>query len=143
MPHSYISEYPESTAVDPGIKTFFEDLYRTSDDPNAHERYANLFTRDAILIMGSKKAVGREEILAFRKSLWTAVKSRLHTVIKIFPFGTDSTEFMVYGSVAYTFKDGKSNEIEWAGRVNMTKEDGEWKPSFYQVYLDTAAQAGK
>ncbi|RQM08217.1 hypothetical protein DH86_00000661, partial [Scytalidium sp. 3C] len=93
MPHSYISEYPLSTDVDPGIKTFLEDLYRTSDDP-----------------------------------------SRLHTPIKVFPFGADSTELMLYGTVAYGYKDGRKAEIEWAGRVNMTKENGEWKMSFYQVY---------
>lgn len=65
MPHSYISEYPLSTDVDPGIKTFLEDLYRTSDDPVAHEKYSQLFTTDAILIMGSKKAIGREGKSAF------------------------------------------------------------------------------
>ncbi|RFU34768.1 hypothetical protein B7463_g1517, partial [Scytalidium lignicola] len=135
MPHSYISEYPQSTEVDPGIKTFFEDLYRISDDPVAHDKYAQLYTKDAILIIG--------KILNLRKGMWVAIQSRLHTPIKIFPFGADSTEFMLYGTVDYTFKDGRKAEVEWAGRVNMTKEDGDWKMSFYQVYLDTAAQSGK
>jgi len=139
MPHSYISEYPQSTQVDPGIKTFLEDLYRISDDPDAHEKYAHLFTKDATLIMGSKKAVGREEILSFRKGLWTTVQSRLHTPIKVFPFGANSTELMIYGTVVWGLKDGRKAEIDWAGRVNMTKEDGEWKLSFYQVYLHTGA----
>ena len=46
------------------------------------------------------------EILAFRKGMWEKVKSRSHKPVKIFPFGADSNEVMIYGSVAYEFKAG-------------------------------------
>jgi hypothetical protein len=60
MAHSYKSEYPPGVQADDGIKAFFEEFYKTSDTPDAHEKYADSFTGDATLIMASKKGVGRE-----------------------------------------------------------------------------------
>ncbi len=59
MAHSYKSEYPPGVQVDDGIKAFFEEFYETSDTPDAHEKYADSFTKDATIIMASKKGVGR------------------------------------------------------------------------------------
>jgi hypothetical protein len=60
MAHSYKSQYPLEVVVDEEIKAFFEEFYKTSDSPEAHEKYADSFTGDATLIMASKKGVGRE-----------------------------------------------------------------------------------
>jgi hypothetical protein len=38
-------------------------------------------------------------------------KISLHTPLKIFPFGPDSNEFMLYGTVAYTLKDGRKSNV--------------------------------
>jgi hypothetical protein len=38
-------------------------------------------------------------------------KLSLHTPFKIFPFGSDSNEFMLYGTVAYTLKDGRKANV--------------------------------
>lgn len=62
MAHSYKSEYPVGVQVDDGIKRFFEEFYKTSDTPDAHEKYSGSFTEDATLVMASKKGVGREGI---------------------------------------------------------------------------------
>jgi len=59
MSHSYKSEYPAGVEIDAGIKTFFEEFYKLSDTPEAHEQYANSFTKDATVVMGIKKVVGR------------------------------------------------------------------------------------
>jgi len=139
MAHSYASEYPPGIQVDEGIKQYFEDFYRTSDTPDLHEKYADSFTKDATLVMASKKGNGRDEILEMRKGMWVTVASRLHSPIKIFPFGPDANEVMLYGTVAYVLKDGRSTIIEWGGRAHLVKEAGSWKMDFYQVYLDTAA----
>jgi hypothetical protein len=56
---SYTSEYP-SIPFDPAFKKFFEDFYATSDDPDAHDAYVQHFTKDATLIMASKKGQGPE-----------------------------------------------------------------------------------
>jgi len=47
------------------------------------------------------------EILQIRKGMWTAVASRLHSPLKVFPFGSGSNEVMLYGTVTYTLKDGR------------------------------------
>lgn len=56
---SYTSEYP-SIPFDPAYKKFFEGFYATSDTPEAHDKYVDHFTKDATLIMASKKAKGSE-----------------------------------------------------------------------------------
>lgn len=69
--------------------------------------------------------------------MWAAVDSRKHTVPKIFPFGSDANEFMLYGTVDLGLKNGGSASLEWAGRAQIAKsaEDGKWRMKFYQVYL--------
>jgi len=139
MSHSYKSEYPAGVQVDDGIKAFFEEFYKTSDTPEAHEKYADSFTENATLVMASKKAVGKEEILQLRKGLWAAVAARQHDIYKVFPFGSGSNEVMLNGKVAYTLKDGRKANIDWAARANLVQDGGKWKLHYYQVYLDTAA----
>jgi hypothetical protein len=51
------------------------------------------------------------EILQIRKGMWAAVASRLHSPTKIFPFGPNSNELMLYGTVAYTFKDERKANV--------------------------------
>lgn len=76
------------------------------------------------------------EITALREGMWTSVASRKHTLHKIFPFGNDSTEVMLYGSVELGMRSGSTVEIDWAGRAQLVKEsDGEYRMSFYQVFL--------
>ncbi|KAL2074786.1 hypothetical protein VTL71DRAFT_8565 [Oculimacula yallundae] len=137
--HSYQSALPPGINLDDGIRAFFETFYKTSDTPDAHDAYADSFTEDADFVMASKRARGREEILAIREGMWTTVSSRLHTPVKIFPFGSGADELMLYGTVKYVLKDGRGTEVEWAARAKMAKVEGEWKMAFYQVYLDTAA----
>lgn len=69
--------------------------------------------------------------------MWAAVASRKHTVPKIFPFGSNTNEFMLYGTVALGLKNGAESELEWAGRAQLVKSptDGKWRMKFYQIYL--------
>jgi hypothetical protein len=43
--------------------------------------------------------------------MWEKVASRLHTPIKIFPFGENADEVMLFGTVAYTLKDGRKANV--------------------------------
>jgi hypothetical protein len=67
--------------------------------------------------------------------MWEKVASRKHKAIKIFPFGPNSNEVMLYGTVQYGLKSGGESGIEWAARAHLVKEDGRVKMDFYQVYL--------
>ncbi|CAK7208471.1 hypothetical protein SEUCBS140593_000183 [Sporothrix eucalyptigena] len=140
---SYISPVlPAGVSVNPRAVAFFDTFYKTSDTPTAHEVYAKSFLPDGTFVLASKKAVGNDQILATRQAMWAAVASRKHSVSKIFPFGSGSNEFMLYGNVKYTAKTGQDSEKEWAARAELVEDaSGELKFKFYQVYLDTAAPA--
>lgn len=76
---TYTGQTPSDTKLDPRIVPFFEAFYATSDDPSdkSHDAYADALTPDGVLIMGSKKSEGREQIYALRKGLWSGpVKTR-------------------------------------------------------------------
>lgn len=78
----------------------------------------------------------RTEIIGLRNAMWEKVASRLHSPLKIFPAGAKGAdEVMLYGTVAYTFKDGRKGSVDWAARANLVKEDGRVKMKYYQVYL--------
>ena len=68
--------------------------------------------------------------------MWAAVAARSHAVSKIFPFGSGSNEFMLYGTVKYTAKTGQESGKEWAARAELVEDaSGELKFKVYQVYL--------
>lgn len=144
-----ITTTPSIASLSPkasALVRFMESFYATSDDPTAHEKYAGeYFTADATLIMGGKGATGFDEILDFRKGLWAKVSSRRHTLEKIF-FGSDGDDdLMLFGRVAYVMKSASAEEVEidWAARAEFVFDEHESSPrmKYYQVYLDTAAQA--
>ena len=76
--------------------------------------------------------------------MWEKVSSRKHSPTQIFPFGPHADELMLYGTVEYSFKDGRQGGVPWAARGKVVKDDGgKYRMSFYQVYLDSAAQGPK
>lgn len=147
---SYASQWP-NVPFDPAFKSYYEQFYQISDTPDVHEKYVQQFTKNATLIMGSKTAKGSDgmsapsspnsssltvaEILALRKGLWEKVQSRRHFPTKIFPFGPNGDEVMLYGTVDYVLKDGRKSSIDWAARGHLVKEGDEVRMDFYQVYL--------
>ncbi len=77
---TYKAQAPSgSVELDPRIIPFFENFYAVSDSPtdSAHEEYVDALTKDGVLIMGSKRADGKDEIMALRKGLWSGpIKTR-------------------------------------------------------------------
>ncbi len=67
--------------------------------------------------------------------MWEKVASRKHKAFKIFPFGPNSDEFMLYGTVQYGLKAGGESGLDWAARAHLVKDNGRVKMDFYQVYL--------
>lgn len=56
----YTASVPSDNSLKPSIASFFEQFYQTSDSPTGHDQYADAFTNDAKLIMGSNEVTGRE-----------------------------------------------------------------------------------
>ncbi len=67
--------------------------------------------------------------------MWEKVASRKHKASRIFPFGSNSDEFMLYGTVQYGLKAGGESGLDWAARAHLVKDNGRVKMDFYQVYL--------
>lgn len=68
--------------------------------------------------------------------MWEKVASRVHEPVKIFPFGPNSDEVMLYGTVKYGLKTGGEASKDWAARAQLVKDqDGKVRLKFYQVYL--------
>lgn len=55
---SYKSDYPKGVSFDQSYEQFFEQFYKISDTPDAHEQYSQQFTKNAQLVMASKKVQG-------------------------------------------------------------------------------------
>lgn len=55
----YTASVPPDGQVRPEIVEYFERFYAVSDTPDAHDKYAQLFTKDAKLIMGPAESNGR------------------------------------------------------------------------------------
>ena len=56
---AYTSNWPKNLDQSPDLVKFFEEFYKISDTPDAHEQYTQQFTEDATLVMISKEAKGR------------------------------------------------------------------------------------
>ncbi|EMD00606.1 hypothetical protein BAUCODRAFT_135403 [Baudoinia panamericana UAMH 10762] len=137
----YQAAVPSDGSVKHEIRKYYEEFYATSDTPDAHEKYAAGFTRDAKLIMASNEANGTQEILKMREGMWEKVAKRSHKPAQIYSFGPGSNDVMLLGTVDYELKDGRKTTVDWAARSQFAEEAGQLKMSFYQVYLDTAAMA--
>ncbi|KAF2207435.1 hypothetical protein CERZMDRAFT_107761 [Cercospora zeae-maydis SCOH1-5] len=137
----YSASVPADGTVKPEIRSFFETFYAISDTPDGHERYADQFTPDGVLIMASNKVQGRESIIKMRHGMWEKVAKRSHRPAQLYAFGSGADDIMLYGTVDYTLKDGRGTTVDWSARAHFSQVGGELKMDFYQVYLDTAAMA--
>lgn len=149
----YIASLPSDGRKD--VQAYFENFYKVSDNPEAHEEYSKLFTENAKVILGPNTANGRSgtstcfdpvlspirclhmrvEIVKMRHGMWEKVASRSHKPGKIYSFGADADDVMLDGTVDFVLKDGKKAGFEWGGRAHFTKEDEGLKMDFYQVYF--------
>lgn len=66
--------------------------------------------------------------------MWQGVTSRKHKPLKIFPFGSNADELMLYGIVEFGLQNGKSLTADWGARAHLVKQGSEYKMDFYQVY---------
>lgn len=56
----YKSSYPPIPEVPSSLHQFFETFYQISDTPEAHDKYVDCFTKDAVIIMASAKVEGSD-----------------------------------------------------------------------------------
>ncbi|KAI1074348.1 hypothetical protein F5B20DRAFT_441282 [Whalleya microplaca] len=134
---SYAPAIPSDVVVDDRTRDFVSRFYAVADDPGKNEEWVGYFAPGAVLVMGDKSAEGIEQIRQLRQGMWDKVKARKHKPEKLFlaSFKPGETEWMLYGSLDLTTKDGKKQAISWAGRAVVKEIEGQLKYTFYQVYL--------
>ena len=57
---SYTAAGPADGTVKPEILKFYERFYEVSDSPSGHQDYADMFTKDGKIIIGTASATGTE-----------------------------------------------------------------------------------
>lgn len=68
--------------------------------------------------------------------MWEKVATRHHKPVRLFPFGLDASDVMLYGTVDYLMKDGRTIKgLDWAARAHLVKMNGVVQMDSYQVYL--------
>ncbi|KAH7358801.1 hypothetical protein B0T11DRAFT_341029 [Plectosphaerella cucumerina] len=141
MTHSYESEWPQGVTVDQDLVAFFRSFYEISDIEGVVDQYVDQFTPDATFIPATRTLKGHDQIRAIRAAQWQKVGKRTHSIDKIFPFGSNSNELMLYGTVAMESQEGSKGSLDWAARAIVSKDapDGKYRLKFYQVYLDYGA----
>lgn len=79
-----------------------------------------------------------------RISLWEKISARSHRPLRIYPFGNNAREVMIFGDVEYEFRAGGKGGLQWTARGTMeTTDDGRVVWRDYQVFMDTAAQVAR
>ena len=56
----YLAETPAGDLVPQSIVNFFKKFYILSDSPEKHREYADCFTEDGVMVLGSERTEGRE-----------------------------------------------------------------------------------
>ncbi|KAL8719377.1 MAG: hypothetical protein Q9225_003607 [Loekoesia sp. 1 TL-2023] len=121
---------------DKDVRHFLRKYYYIANEPALDTEYGDLFTEDAVFIMGNRKATGREAIRALRKKVWDEIPGRDHDMVKVFSHGNndDDTELMVLGTVTWTYHAGHKNLGDWAAHVKLDKgKNGQIRCSYYQI----------
>lgn len=57
----YTSSIPSDGQVRPKIQTVLEDFLNTTNSPDTHERYIDMFTKDAKITIGVNDFNGRND----------------------------------------------------------------------------------
>lgn len=74
------------------------------------------------------------EIRTLRGNMWSAIATRLHRPMGVFPFDQAANEVMIYGNVDMGLKNGKKvDNVEWSARMVFAQGSKDVKMEFYQV----------
>ncbi|KAF7551507.1 hypothetical protein G7046_g7705 [Stylonectria norvegica] len=145
IPGRYLPAYPDNSGPpDATIQDFITNFYRISDDERDNEQWVQSFTSDAKIQIGADKAEGTKDIREMRGKMWTTVKTRKHTVFKVFPGvfkGPESqaashhVEAMLLGEASFITRDERTIEASWTGHAVLRKDGEEWKFASYRIWI--------
>ncbi|OIW33919.1 hypothetical protein CONLIGDRAFT_640992 [Coniochaeta ligniaria NRRL 30616] len=142
--------YPIAVAGQPDftpVKDFIANFYRVSDITDDVEQWTQLFIKGAIVKMGDGPSTPDQIALKdLRTNMWKDVKTRKHTVTRVFPavfpdFQDGVLAFSASGGVVTEAKNGGDTsslftQRNWSAFGQLTTmDDGVWKLAYYEVYF--------
>ncbi|KAJ4322519.1 hypothetical protein N0V84_004765 [Fusarium piperis] len=146
--------------LDDAVHRFLDEYFKLSDIRERTTEYVNMFTDDARFILGSQPSEGttgemrileasiskdltEQEITAAMETLWATISWRKHMIRNASPYGNNSGQVEIHGSVDLELLDGQKKTLIFTSRGHLTPVDSEWgyKWDSYQVFIDLAALA--
>lgn len=125
----------------PTIASFIRQFYKISDEECEHEAYADSFDYTSALFFQIgpwESASTRQGVLSWRQKAWEKISSRKHTIHDVFAHPQKSNEYMIYGRVDHTLKEGSKAASTWAGRMVFDQksiDNGDPKMNYYRVWI--------
>ncbi|KAL2784648.1 hypothetical protein BJX66DRAFT_343838 [Aspergillus keveii] len=114
------------------IDHFFTLADTRSDD--AGPRLAQeIFTPNGEFISPQATFVGSAEISESRKNAWTVIKSRQHTVSKVYVNDARGTDLIIIGRLRTESVDGKEASMDFVARMLLNTGDQGPRVSLYRV----------
>jgi len=120
---------------------FFKHYYEVSDDSKALDEWVDLYTDDAIVIMGPVPTVGAKKITQLREKILagfgTAYSRMDHKCDNVYYLAGDPNEVMLHGRIDYFLLNGKELlDVPWAVKARFRVVDGKLKMSYYEVFIN-------
>ncbi|CAG9947647.1 unnamed protein product [Clonostachys rosea f. rosea IK726] len=117
------------------IKSLLATLYMTMDE-NKIDEWGAHFTEDAVFKKEAAEIKGRQALIDSGKESWKPLKSRDHTVYKVFPFGPDCDEIMLHGRSQNVDLEGNERTFTWAARMHFRTVEGKLLIDEYTIIPD-------
>ncbi|RSM06687.1 hypothetical protein CEP52_005564 [Fusarium oligoseptatum] len=137
------AKWPTGIEVSQAVKNLVERFYLLLDDssPSSGDTLADeVFASDGVAHFSPVPSRGSEEIRLSRRNAWDKITSRKHRVLKVYICGPDADDLLFTGHAEMEFKNGQRVASEYAGRIRVTRSQGENpKISHYQVWADMSA----
>ncbi|KAH6700645.1 hypothetical protein BKA61DRAFT_740901 [Leptodontidium sp. MPI-SDFR-AT-0119] len=136
------TEWP-STSPSPQIKALIDQFFLLldSDSLDTGDRLAEtIFMPDGTMVGPGGAAEGSEAIRRSRDEAWKLVKTRRHTVIRVYAHDAQSLDLLLLGHVKMELANGKDVAGDFTARITLVAEDASQTPKIklYQVWADSA-----
>lgn len=124
-------------AVPQSLTDWVTNFFRMSDIPD-HDAFMQLWTPEARMLIGDRKANNRDEILKMRLAGWDKVANRVHRHEKIYINDQEPDVALVTGTIDLDrLEDGEIiRNLEWSARMKF--KDG--KLDDYKVWVVSLLQ---
>ncbi|BDD62600.1 hypothetical protein MPDQ_007312 [Monascus purpureus] len=116
-------QYPDNVQIHEDIKGLIGRYYAAFDTCGGQDECAQCFAEDAVITAPNGVQIhGREAVRSLHQKSWASLSRRLHRPTKMFPFGNQSTEFVIIGTAEVWEKEGKYSKMNSASHFRCRRD---------------------